>query len=206
MDRAALIDLVESKHRMTISPTDPVFILATISEAISAETVGRAEAAADRVEAAARQIDASRMPMQNEQLRLAVIQGMRNHAAEAIKAANWRNVLIGVGMLVVTTSIGWAGGYFYNAATAEAQVAAAREQTIIVGDTIKTALSGPAAQTWGWLIQTNGNYILTAQNNCVDTKDGGRACNYVLWERPPTPPPVQQQQGQGQSSTQRAAR
>ncbi len=151
-------------------------------------------------------MEASRQPVQNEQLRVAVIQGIRSYAGEAIKAANWRNVLIGVGILVVTTSIGWAGGYFYNAAAADAKIAAARQQTIIVGDTIKTALSGPAAQTWGWLIQTNGDNILTAQTNCVDTKDGGRACNYALWARPPTPPPVAPQQGQGQSSTQRAAR
>lgn len=195
MDRAALIDLVESKHRMTISPTDPVFILATISEAISAETVGRAEAAADRVEAAARQIDASRMPVQNEQLRMAVIQGIRSYAAETIKTTKRQTIVVGASAAVVTLLCIAGGAYWFGQSSGFRDGFNAGSDLGLKANEALSSMPPTEAVAWAALLRNNTGLIAEMWDECrkrATVQNGRRTCPLQVWaEVPPVPTPGQ---------------
>jgi hypothetical protein len=118
MERGKLIDFVEAKHRMTISPNDPVFLLATISEVLNAEYVEQAAAVAERVENAATRIEAVKAPIADKDLRRledAAIAGAANGAnrnvVEMVRAANWRTVVIGILGVAALCLASAAGGY-----------------------------------------------------------------------------------------------
>jgi hypothetical protein len=81
MDRLELIDLVERKHRMRIDGTDPVFVLATIGEALNKEAAEQMKAAADRMEAAT-----ARLPTALDRLALRI---------------HWRNMVVGAVVLII---------------------------------------------------------------------------------------------------------
>jgi hypothetical protein len=108
-----------TRHGMRVPQTDPAFLVASINELMLADAAGRVEAAASRAEGAAARIEAVKAPLPDKDLRRledAALAGAANGAQRQVmalaKAANWRTILIGAGMLFIAAAVGAAGGYW----------------------------------------------------------------------------------------------
>jgi hypothetical protein len=71
---------------------------------------------ADSVVSMQRSIEAARQPVRDEDMRLAVVQGISSHAVNAVRTMGWRNVLIGAAILVASIVAGVGGGYWLRGA------------------------------------------------------------------------------------------
>jgi hypothetical protein len=86
MDRDTLIGIVEKKHHFRVDPNDPVFVLATISEAIQQEAQGELrKIVADAID---RTAEANRQAEAAAQVRVeAIVRDAGESAAEQIRQA-----------------------------------------------------------------------------------------------------------------------
>jgi hypothetical protein len=73
---------------------------------------------ADSIMSMRQQIEAAKQPVNDDQLRRAVIQGISGHAGATVRALEWRNVVIGAGLLAGALLVGAAGGYWYGVSSA----------------------------------------------------------------------------------------
>lgn len=121
-------------------------------------------------------LEATRQPVQDEDMRKAVARGIADAGREILWTLKVRNVLIAAGLLVAALLIGGAGGYL----TARAQLS-----SDVAG--LSQALSGPDAALWRRLISIND--IRAVWKNCRDAPQptGGSACAFTLWTQR-TPP------------------
>jgi hypothetical protein len=67
---------------------------------------------ADSVVSMQRSIEAARQPVRDEDMRLAVVQGIAIHARGVAKAINIGAALIGVAMLLIAFGAGWGEAYW----------------------------------------------------------------------------------------------
>jgi hypothetical protein len=115
MDRATLIDLIETKHRMRIDPNDSVFLLASITELLTAEAQAKADRTAERIEAAATRIEAVKAPIADSDLRrleTVAALGAQRQAATLARSHNRRTLAIAAGVLTATLTAGMVIGYW----------------------------------------------------------------------------------------------
>jgi hypothetical protein len=118
-------------------------------------------------------IQSARLPVRDEDMRRAVVQGISVHAGATVRAMGWRNVLIAAGLLFATTAIGAAGGYWFGRTTEAAKY-------VHVATGLNAALAAPEAAEWLSLIRLNN--IKQANRTC-EAQAGGVACSISLWTK-----------------------
>lgn len=175
-------DLLEELETHGISRTEPLYrftaLLARCMAAVMA-TSERLSAQASASEEAARVQAGATM----EVVGLEVRQAIGAQVGAALRRLSWGGLAAG---LLATACIGSAlvgGGYLAGHAAA----AGARTEASAA---VQAALrSGPGeAEEWAQIIVLNRLRAALARGRCWD-KDGGQACQFTVWTRPPTPTP-----------------
>jgi hypothetical protein len=59
-------------------------------------------------------LEATRQPVQTEEMRKAVVRGVSDCANDAVRALNVRNSLVGAGLLATALLVGAVGGYLFH--------------------------------------------------------------------------------------------
>lgn len=122
----------------------------------------------------AAQVERAQRPISDDDLtRLtrAAATGAERRAGELARAHNWRQVMIGVGLLVLAIGAGFGGGYWFGYHGA----AEAREG-------LSRAITGAQAAEWRDLIQMNDISAIPRQ---CGAQQGGEACAFTLWTKLP---------------------
>jgi hypothetical protein len=102
----ALTDLDRSIIEATLKD-DPLRLPLT---ALSSFLKAQRQLHADSTQTLRQQIEAARQPIQDEQLRRAVIAGVSAHAASVIRALRWRTVVAATAIVVAAILLGVATG------------------------------------------------------------------------------------------------
>ena len=118
-----------------------------------------------------RHVEQAKQPVQDHQLKSAVVQGISGHAGALLRAIRLQNVLIAATVLVVTILTSFVGGYWWS-----------RGQYIDLPVAFGNAMTGPNATQWLDLIQRND--IAKAKRWC-GPQQGGEACSFAFWTRLP---------------------
>jgi hypothetical protein len=146
-------------------------------------------------------LEDARQPVQDDQLRRAVMQGIAAHATKAIDALNLRTAfwLVVSGVAFGLVGFGLGGWWQYDRMAAQVdRMAAAVEiqdrktERIIVDakELGNVALSAKSAATWTDLVRLNPN-VAEELRGCQPLKQpSGSACLLPIWLLPP-PPQVQ---------------
>jgi hypothetical protein len=118
-----------------------------------------------------------RQPVQDRQLRNAVITGVQECTTDIIRHNTLRTAAIAAGVAVVWSAALIGGTWWYCHSDLTASVAGIEQQ-----------LTGPEAA--GWLTILQNNHLAVAKHGATCwTQDQHTACSLPLWMDPPPPSP-----------------
>jgi hypothetical protein len=139
--------------------------------------------------ALARHIEMARQPVRDDELRRAVIAGVRDHAATTVRAINWRSVLYLALSGLVMAVLGFVGGAWWQHGIASAELTAAQNVIVAAHDGFPAGLKAEDLALWQDLIRMNPN-LSEALRSCqpLPQPKGGSACALPVWTLRPPPP------------------
>jgi hypothetical protein len=137
----------------------------------------------------AQHIETAKQPVRDDELRSAVANGIRTHAAMAVQAINWRSTLyLALGGLVMA-GLGFAGGAWWQYGISSAELTAAQNVIVAAHDGFPAGLRAQDLALWQDLIRMNPN-VGDELRSCLPMPQnrGGSACALPVWTLPPPPP------------------
>jgi len=112
---------VMRRHGVRVPITDPSFVVVTINGIMLAEERARfaaqAKVEADRIEAAVSKVAPVTAAISEEditRLEQTLARGVPGQVGRIVRAIDWRNRLVGVGLLFAALLIGAGGGYWFH--------------------------------------------------------------------------------------------
>jgi hypothetical protein len=132
----------------------------------------------------AQHIEAARQPVQDEQLRRAVVAGVSTHTGAAIRAIRARTILIVAGVMLGVTLVGMGAGYWLGR---EAGFIAGSATAMRANATL-SLLPPSEGAVWARLIANNPGSIAASMQQCekviTTTADGRKSCALPVWAEP----------------------
>ena len=127
--------------------------------------------------------------MRDDELRRAVISGIRTHANEAVDAINWRSTFWYTLTSLFVAGVGFVAGALWQHDVASARLAAAQNVIVKAHDGFPGGMRAQDVALWQDLIRMNSG-VEEAMRSCksLPQSRGGSACALPIWTLPPPPP------------------
>lgn len=115
-------------------------------------------------------LESARPPVAPEELRRAVVEGIRANASGAVRALNIRSILIAAGVLVGSNALTAGTVYWWAGNNLQAAISS-----------LDARLFASASQRWRSLIEANPGDLIDRERGPCRTQNGGVACQFNLW-------------------------